>query len=81
MRIMHGIDGAKIVSECLPHTTQLVYYMNPTNCIWMWLFVDGHVQFVTYAAGTANVTVVNNINVSLLEALASRNGGEAISPP
>jgi prepilin-type N-terminal cleavage/methylation domain-containing protein/prepilin-type processing-associated H-X9-DG protein len=47
----------------------------------MWLFVDGHVQFVTYAAGTANVTVINGINVSLLEALASRNGGEVASPP
>ena len=47
----------------------------------MWLFVDGHVQFVTYSAGTANVAVVNNINVSLLEALASRNGGEVASPP
>jgi prepilin-type N-terminal cleavage/methylation domain-containing protein/prepilin-type processing-associated H-X9-DG protein len=47
----------------------------------MWLFVDGHVQFITYAAGTSNVTVVGGINVSLLEALASRNGGEAISPP
>jgi prepilin-type N-terminal cleavage/methylation domain-containing protein/prepilin-type processing-associated H-X9-DG protein len=47
----------------------------------MWLFVDGHVQFVTYAAGTSNVTVVNGINVSLLEALSSRNGGEVASPP
>jgi prepilin-type N-terminal cleavage/methylation domain-containing protein/prepilin-type processing-associated H-X9-DG protein len=47
----------------------------------MWLFADGHVQFITYAAGTQNVSVVNNINVSLMEALASRNGGETVTLP
>ncbi len=46
-----------------------------------WLFADGSVRFITYAAGTANVAVVDNINVTLLEALASRSGGEAVSPP
>ncbi|QVL34818.1 DUF1559 domain-containing protein [Telmatocola sphagniphila] len=45
------------------------------------LFCDGGVRFITYAAGTANVAVVNNINVSLLEALASRSGGEVASSP
>jgi prepilin-type N-terminal cleavage/methylation domain-containing protein/prepilin-type processing-associated H-X9-DG protein len=44
-----------------------------------WLFADGSARFITYAAGTANVTVVGNINVSLLEALASRNGGEVFT--
>jgi prepilin-type N-terminal cleavage/methylation domain-containing protein/prepilin-type processing-associated H-X9-DG protein len=43
------------------------------------LYADGSCKFITYAAGTANVTVINNINVSLLEALASRNGGEVFS--
>jgi prepilin-type N-terminal cleavage/methylation domain-containing protein/prepilin-type processing-associated H-X9-DG protein len=47
----------------------------------MWLFVDGHVSFITYAAGTANAAVMNNVNVSLLEALASRNGGEVAQQP
>jgi prepilin-type N-terminal cleavage/methylation domain-containing protein/prepilin-type processing-associated H-X9-DG protein len=47
----------------------------------MWLFVDGHVSFVTYAAGTQVVTTVNNVQVSLLEALASRNGGEVAQQP
>jgi prepilin-type processing-associated H-X9-DG protein len=45
------------------------------------LYADGSVHFITYAAGTANVAVVSNINVSLLEALASRNGGEVASAP
>jgi prepilin-type processing-associated H-X9-DG protein len=44
-----------------------------------WLYADGSCKFITYAAGTATVTVVNNINVSLMEALASRNGGEVFS--
>jgi prepilin-type N-terminal cleavage/methylation domain-containing protein/prepilin-type processing-associated H-X9-DG protein len=44
-----------------------------------WLFADGSARFITYAAGTAVVTTVNNIQVSLLEALASRNGGEVYS--
>jgi len=44
-----------------------------------WLLADGSCRFMTYAAGTANVTVVGNINVSLLEAMASRNGGEVFS--
>jgi prepilin-type N-terminal cleavage/methylation domain-containing protein/prepilin-type processing-associated H-X9-DG protein len=45
-----------------------------------WLFADGSVRFITYAAGT---TVVGNFggvqNVTLLEALASRAGGEVVS--
>jgi len=45
----------------------------------MWGFADGHVQFLTYSAGTRVVTTVNNINVTLLEALASRSGGEVFS--
>ncbi len=44
-----------------------------------WLVSDGSVRFITYAAGTQNATVVNGINVSLLEALASRSGGEVFS--
>ena len=46
----------------------------------MWLMGDGHVQFISYAAGTAYIqTAVGSMTV--LEALASRTGGEAISPP
>jgi prepilin-type N-terminal cleavage/methylation domain-containing protein/prepilin-type processing-associated H-X9-DG protein len=44
-----------------------------------WLLADGSARFITYAAGTAVVTTVNTIQVSLLEALASRNGGEVFS--
>ncbi len=44
-----------------------------------WLVSDGSVRFITYSAGTQNVAVVNGINVSLLEALASRAGGEVLS--
>ncbi len=44
-----------------------------------WLVSDGSVRFITYRAGTENVTVVNNINVSLLEALASRAGNEVFA--
>jgi prepilin-type N-terminal cleavage/methylation domain-containing protein/prepilin-type processing-associated H-X9-DG protein len=47
----------------------------------MWLFADGHVGFLTYAVGTQNVAVVSGINVSMLEALASRNGGETVNLP
>jgi prepilin-type N-terminal cleavage/methylation domain-containing protein/prepilin-type processing-associated H-X9-DG protein len=47
-----------------------------------WLFADGSVRFITYAAGT---TVVGNYRldtvrpITLLEALASREGGEVVS--
>ena len=41
-----------------------------------WLFADGSVRFLTYNIGTQNATTVNGINVSLMEAMASRNGGE-----
>jgi prepilin-type N-terminal cleavage/methylation domain-containing protein/prepilin-type processing-associated H-X9-DG protein len=47
----------------------------------MWLFADGHVQFITYSAGTADVGVVGGINVSMMEALASRSGGEVFEAP
>ena len=44
-------------------------------------FADGSVRFITYSAGTANVGTVNGITISLLEALASRAGGEVYSIP
>ena len=47
----------------------------------IWAFADGHCQFISYSAGTQIVTQVNGINVTLLEALASRNGGEVVSVP
>ncbi len=48
----------------------------------MWLFGDGHVQFITYSVGTQTLGTVNGIaNYTLMEALATRAGGEAISPP
>ena len=43
----------------------------------MWLFADGHVQFVSYGAGTQAVGTINGIpNVTVLECMASRIGGE-----
>jgi prepilin-type N-terminal cleavage/methylation domain-containing protein/prepilin-type processing-associated H-X9-DG protein len=44
-----------------------------------WLFCDGSCRFITYNAGTQNVAVQNGINVSLLEAMASRAAGEVFS--
>jgi len=45
----------------------------------MWAMGDGSVRFITYDAGAAVVTTVNGINVTLLEVLASRSGGEVNS--
>jgi len=42
----------------------------------MWLMGDGSVRFIPYSAGAAVVTQVNGINVTMLEVLASRAGGE-----
>jgi len=42
----------------------------------MWLMADGSVRFISYNAGAAVVTQVQGVNVTLLEALASRAGGE-----
>jgi prepilin-type N-terminal cleavage/methylation domain-containing protein/prepilin-type processing-associated H-X9-DG protein len=44
-----------------------------------WTFADGHVGFISYSAGTRVVTQINGINVTFLEALASRAGGEVTS--
>jgi prepilin-type N-terminal cleavage/methylation domain-containing protein/prepilin-type processing-associated H-X9-DG protein len=47
-----------------------------------WLFADGSVRFVTYSAGTQVVGSFNGIpNVTLLECLASRAGGEPFAIP
>jgi prepilin-type processing-associated H-X9-DG protein len=49
----------------------------------MWLYGDGSVRFITYAAGTqviGNYMVAGSSRpVTLLEALASRDGGETFS--
>lgn len=59
--------------------------INPTdwNHYWslhpgggLWLMADGSVRFITYSSGAAVVTQVSAINVTLLEVLASRAGGE-----
>jgi len=42
----------------------------------MWALADGSVRFIPYGAGAAVVTQVNSVNVTLLEALASRAGNE-----
>lgn len=48
----------------------------------MWLFGDGHVQFLSYSAGTAVVGDYNGLpGVTLLECLASRAGGEVFTMP
>jgi prepilin-type processing-associated H-X9-DG protein len=45
-----------------------------------WLLGDGSVRFITYGAGTRTVGTVNgNANYTVLECLASRNGGESFS--
>ena len=45
----------------------------------MWLMGDGSVRFIAYSAGAAVVTQVNGVNVTLLEAMASRAGGEVFN--
>jgi prepilin-type N-terminal cleavage/methylation domain-containing protein len=42
----------------------------------MWAVGDGSVRFISYSAGAAVVTQINGINVTMLEVLASRAGGE-----
>jgi len=44
----------------------------------MWAMADGSVRFISYSVGASVITQINGINVTLLEALASRAGGEAI---
>jgi prepilin-type processing-associated H-X9-DG protein len=45
-----------------------------------WLFADGSVKFITYTAGTEIVCTFNGIpNVTVLECLASRAGGETVA--
>jgi len=46
-----------------------------------WAMGDGSVQFINYGAGTSILTQINGINVTVLEALASRNGGEVVTLP
>ena len=45
------------------------------------LFGDGGVRFVTYAAGTQFVGTYNGSQLTLLDALASRAGGEVVALP
>lgn len=45
----------------------------------MWLMGDGSVRFIPYGTGSAVVTTINGINVTMLEALASRDGGEVFN--
>jgi prepilin-type N-terminal cleavage/methylation domain-containing protein len=42
----------------------------------MWLSADGSVRFISYSAGTQVVTQIQGVNVTMLEVLASRDGGE-----
>jgi prepilin-type N-terminal cleavage/methylation domain-containing protein len=44
----------------------------------MWLLADGSVRFIRYTVANQVVTTVNGIQVTLMEALASRAGGEVI---
>jgi prepilin-type N-terminal cleavage/methylation domain-containing protein/prepilin-type processing-associated H-X9-DG protein len=47
-----------------------------------WLFADGSIRFITYAAGQTIVGSFNGVpNVSIMECLASRSGGETVSAP
>ncbi|HVK12015.1 MAG TPA: DUF1559 domain-containing protein [Gemmataceae bacterium] len=45
----------------------------------MWLLADGSVRFISYSAGTRVVGATNGIQITLMEALASRDGGETFS--
>jgi prepilin-type N-terminal cleavage/methylation domain-containing protein/prepilin-type processing-associated H-X9-DG protein len=47
----------------------------------LWLFADGHVQFITYAVGTQFVESPNGGGWTLMDALATRSGLEAVGPP
>ena len=47
----------------------------------LWLLADGSVRYISYSAGTQNVTVISGISVMLLEAMASRAGGEVFDQP
>ena len=47
-----------------------------------WLFVDGSVRFISYAAGTEIVGTVNGVpDVTIMECLPSRAGGEVFTQP
>jgi len=47
-----------------------------------WLFADGSIRFITYDVGTQIVGTINGVpNVTLLECMASRDGGETVSLP
>jgi prepilin-type N-terminal cleavage/methylation domain-containing protein len=45
----------------------------------MWLMGDGSVRFISYSAGTAVVGTFNGMQMTLLECLATRDGGETFS--
>jgi len=47
----------------------------------MWLMGDGSVRFLSYTAGASVVTSINGVPVTLLECLASRDGGEVFTMP
>jgi prepilin-type N-terminal cleavage/methylation domain-containing protein/prepilin-type processing-associated H-X9-DG protein len=49
-----------------------------------WLFADGGVRFITYSAGTQYISATVNAqygNMTLMEALASKAGGEVFTAP
>ncbi len=43
-----------------------------------WGMADGSVRFISYSSGSNIITTINGINVTFLEALASRAGGEVL---
>jgi len=45
----------------------------------VWLLGDGSVRFITYSAGTATIGTVNGLSLTVLEAMASRDGGESFT--
>jgi len=48
----------------------------------MWLLGDGHVQFISYSGGTQTIGTVNGFaNYTVLEAMATRAGGEVFTAP
>jgi prepilin-type N-terminal cleavage/methylation domain-containing protein/prepilin-type processing-associated H-X9-DG protein len=49
-----------------------------------WIMADGSVQFITYSVGTQIIGKggpMNTIDITLLEGLASRSGGEVVTLP
>jgi prepilin-type N-terminal cleavage/methylation domain-containing protein/prepilin-type processing-associated H-X9-DG protein len=65
-----------------PNDIERYHFWSLHNGGSMWLFSDGHVQFISYAAGTQVIGTVNGFtSYTVLEAMATRAGGEVFGAP